>query len=550
MATTKQAPSPFDQDSADVILRSSDGVHFRVHSVILAQASPFFRTMFTLPQPKGADGPPSVIDCAENSNVLTTLLTLCYPIVKPRARPFTDIEPAARAAQKYEMDLPVEILKDELRSLAPSNMSGTSRISVWAIACRLRFEDVARTAAVYLDSRIVDSAPPSALEGVSAADLFRLRKCYHSTGLHRGLFNNSHPYRPFQAPSAPNDSTLTFGQVPPYAYAPDNIPSPDVICRSLDGVDLPAHRAVLAMASTVLRKRLTPGNHENSQLTSQIISGTPVLQFDADEKLLKVILNVCFYLEIQSIPTSTDSLATLIAAAKKYDIAHASDILRARWESAAQKMPLAAYLSSTTYGLSDHAPYAVPYVLHEPRTVFDSYLPVMETAPAAAYQRLLMYYNTCNAVVDAEISKVKKEHPEPPAHQAPPNPGNPTLAIPATAPQPPEGLFTVASLWGGLFPKPKNFLHTFLDTISRGEAGPYQKVQKSKNLLREYVKWCNTKKEEPLPTGNQTGGSGALDAGVILHLSKTLPDRLDNAIKTVIQTQFLTAHQDLVLAVS
>lgn len=328
MATTKQAPSPFDQDSADVILRSSDGVHFRVHSVILAQASPFFRTMFVLPQPKGADGPPPVIDCAEISNVLTTLLTLCYPIVKPRVRPFTDIEPAVRAAQKYEMDLPVEILKGELLSLDPSDLSDVSRIGVWAVACRLRFEDVARAAVVYLNSRIVDSAPPSALEGVSAADLFRFRKCYQRTGLWTGRSNDSHPYRPFQVPSAPNDSTLTFGKVP--SYVPENIPSPDVICRSLDRVDFPAHRAVLAMASTVLRKKLASGNYENSPPTSQEVTETPVLRFDEDGKLLKLILNVCFYLQVQAVPTSTDSLAALFAAAKKYDIAHAHNTLRAR----------------------------------------------------------------------------------------------------------------------------------------------------------------------------------------------------------------------------
>lgn len=525
MATTKQAPSPFDQDSADVILRSSDGVYFRVHSVILAQASPFFRTMFVLPQPKGADGPPPVIDCAEISNVLTTLLTLCYPIVKPRVRPFTDIEPAVRAAQKYEMDLPVEILKGELLSLDPSDLSDVSRIGVWAVACRLRFEDVARTAAVYLNSRIVDSAPPSALEGVSAADLFRLRKCYQRTGLWTGRSNDSHPYRPFRVPSAPNDSTLTFGEVPP--YVPDNIPSPDVICRSLDRVDFPAHRAVLAMASTVLRKKLASGNYEISPPTSQEVTETPVLRFDEDGKLLKLILNVCFYLQVQAVPTSTDSLAALFAAAKKYDIAHAHNTLRARWMSTIQRKPLAAYLSSTTYGLSDHAwQYTVPYVLHEPRTIFDSYLPVMETAPAAAYQQLFMYYNACNAAADAEISKVKKEHPEPPANQVHSNP-NPTPAIPATAPHPSTRSVRFR------FTKPKTFLHTFLNKLSRLETGPYQKVQESKNLLREYVEWCDTKKEDPFLAGNQTGKPGTLDAGVVLRLAKTLPYRLENAINMV-----------------
>ncbi|KAI9064030.1 hypothetical protein FKP32DRAFT_1531144, partial [Trametes sanguinea] len=43
--------SPFDQPSADIVIRSSDSVDFHVHTQILAQASPFFATMLSLPQP-------------------------------------------------------------------------------------------------------------------------------------------------------------------------------------------------------------------------------------------------------------------------------------------------------------------------------------------------------------------------------------------------------------------------------------------------------------------------------------------------------------------
>lgn len=42
---------PFDQPSADLILRTADLVDFRVHTQILAQASPFFASMLALPQP-------------------------------------------------------------------------------------------------------------------------------------------------------------------------------------------------------------------------------------------------------------------------------------------------------------------------------------------------------------------------------------------------------------------------------------------------------------------------------------------------------------------
>ena len=47
----QKAQPPFDKLSADVILRSSDRVDFRVHRTILVEASPVFSDMFSLPQP-------------------------------------------------------------------------------------------------------------------------------------------------------------------------------------------------------------------------------------------------------------------------------------------------------------------------------------------------------------------------------------------------------------------------------------------------------------------------------------------------------------------
>ncbi|KAA1476550.1 hypothetical protein DENSPDRAFT_785206, partial [Dentipellis sp. KUC8613] len=48
---------PFDAANADVILRSSQSVDFRVRKANLSDASPFFETMFSLPQQgPSADG--------------------------------------------------------------------------------------------------------------------------------------------------------------------------------------------------------------------------------------------------------------------------------------------------------------------------------------------------------------------------------------------------------------------------------------------------------------------------------------------------------------
>ena len=45
------ADAPFDHSLADVILRSSDKIDFRVFKLFLSLASPVFETMFSLPQP-------------------------------------------------------------------------------------------------------------------------------------------------------------------------------------------------------------------------------------------------------------------------------------------------------------------------------------------------------------------------------------------------------------------------------------------------------------------------------------------------------------------
>ena len=115
-----------------------------------------------------------------------------------------------------------------------------SALDVWVTACRLRFEDVAQRAAQPLTKTMVDSAAPSALEGVSAGDLFRLRKVAHAPRL---LGTSQVTYRPFDssAPALAKSNGSVVSQVPP--YAPGDVPPPDIICRSLDGVDLPSSQS-------------------------------------------------------------------------------------------------------------------------------------------------------------------------------------------------------------------------------------------------------------------------------------------------------------------
>ncbi|KAJ6556519.1 hypothetical protein DFH09DRAFT_1491005 [Mycena vulgaris] len=69
---------PFDDPAGDVILRSSDGIDFHVHRLVLSLASPFFKQMFTLPQPNGERGVPAIL-VSESALVLDRALRFWYP---------------------------------------------------------------------------------------------------------------------------------------------------------------------------------------------------------------------------------------------------------------------------------------------------------------------------------------------------------------------------------------------------------------------------------------------------------------------------------------
>jgi BTB/POZ domain len=72
----------FNVSDANLILRSSDLVDFRVHKSVLSMVSPLFQELLSLPQSFGsesADGLP-VVQLPESSELLNSLISLLYPI--------------------------------------------------------------------------------------------------------------------------------------------------------------------------------------------------------------------------------------------------------------------------------------------------------------------------------------------------------------------------------------------------------------------------------------------------------------------------------------
>ena len=75
-------PEPFNISDANLIIRSSDLIDFRVHKSVLTMVSPFFEDMLSLPQPsdgESVDGLP-VVRLPEDSELLNSLLSKLYPV--------------------------------------------------------------------------------------------------------------------------------------------------------------------------------------------------------------------------------------------------------------------------------------------------------------------------------------------------------------------------------------------------------------------------------------------------------------------------------------
>ncbi|KAH9913580.1 uncharacterized protein BXZ73DRAFT_22343, partial [Epithele typhae] len=179
---------PFDQPSVDLILRSSDRVDFYVHRNILAQASPVFADMRSIPQPspisqEEAFDPP-IVNVSEDEKTLRRLLFLCYPLKKPDIESLRDVELVLTAAIKYDMEWPISSLSDRLQSSANEHP-----LQVWAIACRASLEGIAQNAAAKMKAprpstttmetslkTLIGADGLGVLEGISAGVYFRLRE--------------------------------------------------------------------------------------------------------------------------------------------------------------------------------------------------------------------------------------------------------------------------------------------------------------------------------------------------------------------------------------
>ncbi len=419
---------PFDQPSADLILRSADHIDFRVHTQILAQSSSVFATMLTLPQPapctpsedNGDAGPSAtpVVSVSEDGATLDLLLRLVYPIPKPyeQMEDAHAILPAMVAATKYDMALPIQIISERIAVITLKNP-----LQVWAAACRTGLERVARQAAEALKASWTDSGADALsfmdglgdMAGISAGDYYRLKRFLDKS-------HTEEPGAPAQLLSpSPEDGCLLLPP-PPDLFSTD-LPSPDMICRpsSQGGSETPAlsaHQIVLSMRSPVLKARLSElrdafsSGSSSTAAPSQSLSMPEVmLDFDEGPEVVSVLLRACYDVE-EALPTALDLLAKLVVASQKYKMAFIAPRVRAAWDEAAGGRPFAAYFVALAHGLKACAQEAARNVLRV--QLKGAHDPVMEDAPALSYHRLLVYYDSCSAIVKKHLVNAVNSIPE------------------------------------------------------------------------------------------------------------------------------------------
>ena len=129
----------FNKPTADIILRSSDAVDFRVHKLILSEASPVFEGMFSIPQPAPSASDPSTVDglavvpFAETGATLTLLFEICYPMPDPALDTLQKVDDVLAAALKYDIDAALALARTRL---VDPHLLKVEPFMVYAVASR------------------------------------------------------------------------------------------------------------------------------------------------------------------------------------------------------------------------------------------------------------------------------------------------------------------------------------------------------------------------------------------------------------------------------
>lgn len=152
MAEKTKFHASYEYPDGDIVLRTSDDVCFRAHSIILRLASSFFRQMLDIPRSL-SESPADAIPLSEPSNVIACLFDLVYPTADgeaadgsprlPKIRSFEFAWAVTNAADKYEMPRALAAVRAIVMN---SEYLRAQPLELYALASRWKWTEEARVA--------------------------------------------------------------------------------------------------------------------------------------------------------------------------------------------------------------------------------------------------------------------------------------------------------------------------------------------------------------------------------------------------------------------
>ncbi|KAG8936712.1 hypothetical protein FRC02_011994 [Tulasnella sp. 418] len=176
--TDSNVSSVFNAEDADLILRSLDGVEFKVYRQILALASTVWADMFSLgatihdeAESKKSSDPP-VVSVTEKASILSDILSFVYPVPKPDVNTLDHCSDIIAIAEKYDVTGAMPYLRNILLS---SKFLKESPIRVYAIACSYAWTAEAKEASRHtLICNILETPITPELYRINAVEYIKL----------------------------------------------------------------------------------------------------------------------------------------------------------------------------------------------------------------------------------------------------------------------------------------------------------------------------------------------------------------------------------------
>ncbi|KAI0075193.1 hypothetical protein K474DRAFT_1699240 [Panus rudis PR-1116 ss-1] len=378
--------------------------------VVLSLASPFFKALFSLKQPPGADeekkspeGLP-IIEVQEDEETLENLLRLCYPIADPQNLSLTTVGHVLQAAIKYEMEQPTTLMKRVLRECVD-----TQPLRAFAVACRLNMEEEAfaaarsfRTQSGMLPETTASRISPVPWTESPAAQIWVPEMSEVTAGAYYRLlhFTRGHSITTFCdthdcfIPDQIEEGEPVKADKPTFDQE-----GADVIVQSSDGATFRVHKSFLSFASPVLKQKLiadaiVPRSSKNKS------TPLPILHLPQSGRVLAAVLQFCYPMEEPDISESRFALE-LLNAAVHYEIKRAIKFIQNHLRTCSDISPVRLFFLAVRFGWHDEAQqYALRLVYS---MIDDIYVSEMEFVPAHVYYGLLKFHFECQKRV-AHIS--------------------------------------------------------------------------------------------------------------------------------------------------